>query len=563
MRRVAVTIVSVLLFSLLALASAPVGATGTARAGAAAAARARADFNGDGFSDMAVGVAGETVAGKAGAGAVNVIYGSATGLASAGNQFWTPASPGVPTDPQLGGRWGATLAAGDFNGDGFTDLAAGAPGQDVGAVAGAGVVVVLYGTHAGLTSSGSQLFDQDSELMQDDAETNDAFGSALAAGNFGRTGADDLAIGVGGESVDVIPNAGIVQVVYGSITGLSQNGNQLWTEGDPGVPSDGIEQDDHFGGEFGQSSALVAADFGKDGHADLAISIEREDVGAVVDAGAVVVLYGAPSGLTTAGSQFWTQDKPGVLDDAEDGDFFGTSLAAADFGKSAKADLAIGVGLEALGTKEGCGAVNVLYGTSGGLTTAGTQLITQDTPGVVDQCEDKGATERGDLFGFSLAAANLGKSPQADLAIAAIAEDVGTGVDAGAVIVLYGTTTGLSTVGNQFWSQDTPGIADTSEGQGASTAPDFFGFAMLAANFGRSGQADLAIGVLGEDLVGNTLAEAGAVNVLYGAANGLTATGDQLWTQDSPGIKDQSESGDEFGFGFASGSGNSSKSRVR
>jgi hypothetical protein len=58
--------------------------------------------------------------------------------------------------------------------------------------------------------------------------------------------------------------------------------------------------------------------------------------------------------------------------------------------------------------------------------------------------------------------------------------------------------------------------------------------------------------------VGNTILDAGAVNVLYGGANGLTATGDQIWTQDSSGINDQAEASDEFGFALGTGSGSSS-----
>src|ERR671912_1857643 len=40
-------------------------------------------------------------------------------------------------------------AAGDFNGDGFADLAVGAPGEDVGAAGDAGAVNVLYGSAGG------------------------------------------------------------------------------------------------------------------------------------------------------------------------------------------------------------------------------------------------------------------------------------------------------------------------------------------------------------------------------------------------------------------------------
>ena len=63
------------------------------------------------------------------------------------------------------------------------------------------------------------------------------------------------------------------------------------------------------------------------------------------------------------------------------------------------------------------------------------------------------------------------------------------------------------------------------------------------ADFNGDGFADLAIGVIGEDVI------AVAVNVLYGSSGvGLTSSGDQIWTQDSPGIEGTAESVDEFGY---------------
>ncbi len=72
------------------------------------------------------------------------------------------------------------MAAGDFNGDGFADLAAGASGEDVGSVADAGAVSVLYGSAGGLTTSGGRLFTQVGGLV----EAGDEFGEQLAAGDF-------------------------------------------------------------------------------------------------------------------------------------------------------------------------------------------------------------------------------------------------------------------------------------------------------------------------------------------------------------------------------------------
>ena len=56
---------------------------------AAGAAQVHGDFNGDGIADLAIGVPNEDVGTIADAGAVNVLYGTATGVSSASNQIWT------------------------------------------------------------------------------------------------------------------------------------------------------------------------------------------------------------------------------------------------------------------------------------------------------------------------------------------------------------------------------------------------------------------------------------------------------------------------------------------
>jgi len=85
-------------------------------------------------------------------------------------------------------------------------------------------------------------------------------------------------------------------------------------------------------------------------------------------------------------------------------DRFGSALAAGDFNNDGADDLAVGARRENLSLVEEAGAVNVLYGTAGGLTGTGSQLFTQDTPGV---------PEPGDRFGWTLHASNPGISAAA------------------------------------------------------------------------------------------------------------------------------------------------------
>ena len=423
---------------------------------------------------------------------------------------------------EVADAFGGALARGDFDGNGFADLAVGVPGEDIGEISRAGAVNVIYGSAAGLTTTGDQFWSQNSAGIEDTAEAFDEFGTALTSGDFDGDGFADLAVGVSGEGIgEVSGGAGAVNVIYGSAAGLTATGDQFWSQDSPGI-EDAAEDQEGFGW------SLTAANFGKTSQADLAVGVPFEGLGATSNAGpvagAVNVIYGSAAGLSATGDQFWSQDTDGIQDTAEGGedfnqggDGFGASLAAANFGKGLHADLAVGVPNEDLVGKRFAGAVNVIYGSAAGLSATGDQFWSQDSAGI------ENAAEEQDGFGGSLTAAKLGKTSQADLAVGVSGENLAGISDAGAINVIYGSAAGLSATGDQLWSQDSAGIENTAEGQ------DFFGERLAAGNFGKTSQADLAVGVSGENLAG--ISDAGAVNVIYGSAGGLSGTGDQFWHQ--------------------------------
>jgi hypothetical protein len=202
------------------------------------------DFNGDGFDDLAIGL-DEDVGGHEDAGAVNVLAGSAGGLTAAGAQIWHQDSPGVPGAPAFLDGFGSVLTAGDFDGDGFDDLAIGVPEDDVSGID-PGTVTLLPGTAGGLSVAGLQVWHQDSPGVPGEAEGGDRFGSALAAGDFDGDGFDDLAIGVPEEDVGGASDAGAVNVLFGSAAGLTAAGSQIWHQDSTGVPG-AAENFDRFG----------------------------------------------------------------------------------------------------------------------------------------------------------------------------------------------------------------------------------------------------------------------------------------------------------------------------
>ena len=131
--------------------------------------------------------------------------------------------------------FGNKLSAGDLNGDGHDDLAVGVPFEDVGSVSGAGAVNAIYGSASRLTATGNQLWHQDSAGIADAAERGDGFGNALTAGDFNGNGDDDLAVGVPGEDVGSVVDAGAVNAIYGAGVGLRADGNQFWHQNSAGI----------------------------------------------------------------------------------------------------------------------------------------------------------------------------------------------------------------------------------------------------------------------------------------------------------------------------------------
>ena len=453
------------------------------------------DIDGDGYGDVVVGVPGERVFGVDEAGGVHVFYGSPTGLDPADDDFITQRTEGIVGVSRTGDRFGAAVACADFDGDGFSDVAIGTPGKRIAGKEDAGAVTVVPGSAAGLDPGSSVWFHQDSNWVRNVAEPGDGFGAALATGDFDANGVPDLAVGVPGERIVGI-EAGLVHVFMGGGTLRPRKANHVFAQGWGRMP--GTRQ---AGDGFG--TALAAGDFDGDGDDDLVVGIPGEPGG-----GAVQLLKGRGSRL---GATPQLRNAPGVAE-------LGASLATGSMNPDGFDDLLAG----APGSDADAGAAVVFLGRRWGISGSSDVLRQGDGLWSVAQ--------PGDRFGAAVGTARLADAGLDAVLIGVPGERLG-GERAGLVHLLFPGMDGPSRIGDQLLrpGPNLPG-----------TIADYESLGSALASGDHDGDGD-------EDVVIGDAADGGQVLVVPAAAGSLQRRAAELVDQDTPGVRDVREQGDEFG----------------
>ena len=289
------------------------------------------DLNGDGAFDLAAGAPGDDEGGD-NRGAVWLLFLTAEGRVR-DEQKIADAAGGFGGDLDDEDRFGSAIAEiGDINGDGITDLAVGAPGDDSNGTD-RGAVWVLFLNAEGRVRDEQRIADG-AGGFDGDLDDEDHFGSALAGiGDIDGDGVNDLAVGAPGNDGKG-SNRGAVWILFLNTAGRVRDEQKI--ADDAGGFDGDLNDEDRFG------SALAGIDnIDGSGLTGLAVGAPNDDDGPD-NAGAVWVLFPEADGRVDA----WQKISPDAGDfdgDLNAGDHFGAAVAdIGDLDNDGTVDLAVG-----------------------------------------------------------------------------------------------------------------------------------------------------------------------------------------------------------------------------